>query len=108
MGGGHGRVKRSTRRSRCSATRAPTEDVGGVDLQDEPAVRLVGVGAEDGEDGALLARLRQQLVHVHVPLREAEVRPRLALVGAEPGGRTEAFIHRREVPSLRPVPLGPT
>lgn len=52
---------------------------------------LVGVGAEDGEDGALLARLRQQLVDQHLPVGEAEVRPRLAFVGAEPGGKTEAF-----------------
>ena len=36
-----------------------TEDVAGVELQDEPAVLLVCVGAKDGEDGALLARLRQ-------------------------------------------------
>lgn len=50
---------------------------------------LVGVGAEDGEDGALLARLRQQLVDVHLPVGEAEVRPRLALVGAEPAGKTD-------------------
>lgn len=67
-----------------------TEHVAGVELQDEPAVLLVGVGAEEGEDGALLARLRQQLVHVHLALREHKVRPRLALIGAEPGKeRTE-------------------
>lgn len=61
-----------------------TEDVRGVDLQDEPAVSLVGVGAEDGEDGALLAGLGQQLVHVHLPLGELKVGPDLALVGAVP------------------------
>lgn len=63
-----------------------TQDVGGVDLQDEPAVPLVRVGAEDGEDGALLPGLGEQLVHVDGPVREAEVEPRLALVGAEPDG----------------------
>lgn len=47
---------------------------------------LLGVGAEDGEDGGLLARLGQQLVDQNLPLREAELRPRLTLVGAEPGG----------------------
>lgn len=44
----------------------PTQNVRGVDLQDEPAVSLVGVGAEDGEDGALLPGLSQQLVYVHL------------------------------------------
>lgn len=52
---------------------------------------LVGVGAEDGEDGALLPRLRQQLVDVHLLVGEQEVRPRLALVGAEPGGKTDSL-----------------
>lgn len=60
-----------------------TKHVAGVELKDEPTVLLVGVGAEDGEDGALLTRLRQQLVHVHLPLGELEVCPRLTLVGAE-------------------------
>lgn len=61
-----------------------TKDVGGVDLQDEPAVSLVSVRAEDGEDCALLAGLGQQLVHVHLPLGELKVGPGLALVGAVP------------------------
>lgn len=46
----------------------PTQNIGGVDLQDEPAVSLVGVGAEDGEDGALLPGLSQQLVNIHLPV----------------------------------------
>lgn len=45
---------------------------------------LVGVGTEDGEDGALLPGLGQQLVHKHLPLGELEVGPGLALVGAVP------------------------
>lgn len=64
----------------------PTQNFGGVDLQDEPAVPLVGVGAEDGEDGALLPGLSQQLVNIHLPVRELEVGPRLAFIGAKPDG----------------------
>ena len=37
----------------------PTQNVRGVDLDDEPAVSLVCVGAKNGEDGAPLPRLRQ-------------------------------------------------
>lgn len=62
-----------------------TKDIGGVDLKDEPAVSLVGVRAKDGENGALLAGLGQQLVHIHLPLGELKVGPGLALVGAVPG-----------------------
>lgn len=47
---------------------------------------LVGVGAEDGEDGALLPGLCQQLVNIHLPVRELKVVPRLAFIGAEPDG----------------------
>lgn len=61
-----------------------TKDVRGVDLQDKPAVSLVRVGAEDGEDGALLPGLGQQLVHIHLPLGKLKVCPGLALVGAVP------------------------
>lgn len=60
---------------------------------------LLGVGAEDGEDGGLLARLGQQLVDQNLPLGEAELRPRLALVGAEPGG-----VGRRTVVIQPPSP----
>lgn len=62
----------------------PTQDIGGVDLQDEPAVSLVGVRPEDGEDGALLPGLGQQLVNIHLSVGELEVGPRLSFVGAEP------------------------
>lgn len=62
----------------------PTQNIGGVDLQDEPAVSLVSVGAEDGEDGALLPGLSQQLVNIHLPVWELKVGPRLAFIGAEP------------------------
>ena len=47
---------------------------------------LVGVGAEDGEDGALLPGLGQQLVNIHLPVGELKVVPRLAFIGAEPDG----------------------
>lgn len=47
-----------------SCAAPPTQDVRGVDLQDQPAVPLVCVGTKDGEDGALLPGLRQQLVNV--------------------------------------------
>lgn len=45
---------------------------------------LVRIGAKDGEDGALLPRLGQQLVHIHLPLGELKVGPGLTLVGAVP------------------------
>lgn len=43
---------------------------------------LVRVGAKDGEDGAFLPGLSQQLVDIHLPLGELKVSPGLALVGA--------------------------
>lgn len=43
---------------------------------------LVCVGAKDGEDGALLPRLGQQLVDIHLLLGELKVSPGLALIGA--------------------------
>lgn len=67
-----------------SLTLPPTQNVRGVDLQDEPAVPLVGIRAEDGEDGALLPGFSQQLVNVHLPVRELKVGPRLTFIGAEP------------------------
>ena len=74
-------------------SRTLTQHVGGVELQDQPAVSLVGVGAKDREDGALLARLRQQLVDIHLPLGELEVGPGLPFVGAEPGSDREGYVH---------------
>lgn len=68
-----------------------TKHVASIELQDEPTVLLVGVRAEDGEDGALLARLCQQLVHVHLPLGELELCPRLSLIGAEPNKQSYKY-----------------
>ena len=42
------------------------------------------VGAEDGEDCALLARLREEPVHKHRLLREDERFPGLPFIGAVP------------------------
>lgn len=54
---------------------------------------LVGIRAEDGEDGALLPGLGEQLVHVHLPLGELKVGPGLALVGAVPeSNKTRALL----------------
>lgn len=53
---------------------------------------LVGVGAEDGEDGALLPGLCQQLVDVNLPVGELEVCPRLTFVGAEPDRDTSTLV----------------
>lgn len=65
-----------------------TEHVADVDLKNEPAVCLISVGAKDSEDGALFARLGQQLVHVDLLLGELELSPCLALVSAEPAPYT--------------------
>lgn len=67
-------------------------------------MRLVSVGAKDGEDGALLARFGQQLVHVDVLLRELELTPRLALVGAEPAPHTVTQKSLRKRKALQRVP----
>lgn len=61
-----------------------TEHIADVDLKNEPAVCLISVGAKDSEDGALFARLGQQLVHVDLLLGELELVPCLALISAEP------------------------
>lgn len=65
---------------------------------------LLGVGAEDGEDGGLLARLGQQLVDQNLPLGEAELRPCLALVGAEPGVGRRTVLTQPPSPPPHPVP----
>ena len=79
-----------------------TQHVGGIELHDQPAVSLVGVGAEDGEDGALLAGLSQQLVDVHLPLGELEVGPRLPFVGAEPGSVRQGYVYIMSVSASEP------
>lgn len=61
-----------------------TKHIAGVDLQDQPAVFLVRIRPEDGEDGALLTRLRQQLVHVHLLFGKLKLFPGFPLVGTEP------------------------
>lgn len=61
-----------------------TQHVSGVDLQDQPAVAILLVGAKDGEDGALLAGLGQEAVHEHRLLREREDFPGFPFVCAVP------------------------
>lgn len=73
-----------------------TEHVADVDLQDEPAVCLLSVRAKDSKDGALLARLGQQLVHVHLLLGELELAPCLALVGAVPAPQAARHLRKQE------------
>ena len=60
---------------------------------------LVGVGAEDGEYGALLPRLGQQLVNVHLPVRELKVRPGLAFIGAEPDRDMDHYLGKQSYSS---------
>lgn len=69
------------------ATCQPTQHVSGVDLQYQPAVAILFVGAKDGEYGALLAGLGQQAVHKHWLLGESECLPGLPFVCAVPGER---------------------
>lgn len=59
-----------------------TQGVCGIDLEDQPAVDILFVGAEDGEDSALLARFREEPVHKHGLLGEEEGFPGLPFVGA--------------------------
>lgn len=60
-----------------------TKHITSVDLQNKPAVFLVRIRAEDSEDGALLTRFSQQLVHINLLLRELEVLPGFPLVSTE-------------------------
>lgn len=62
-----------------------TQHVRGVDLQNEPAVPVLFVRPEDGEDGALLPRLRQEAVDKDRLLGEGEGLPGLPFVRAVPG-----------------------
>lgn len=64
-----------------------TQGVGGIDLEDQPAVDILFVGAEDGEDGALLPGFREEPVHKHWLLGEGECFPGLSFVGAVPAPR---------------------
>lgn len=59
-----------------------TQGIRGVDLEDQPAVDVLLVGAEDGEDGALLSGFREEPVHEHRPLGEDERFPGLPFIGA--------------------------
>ena len=61
-----------------------TQGICGIDLEDQPAVDVLLVGAEDGEDSTLLARLRKEPVHKHRLLREDERGPGLPFIGAVP------------------------
>lgn len=93
-----------------------TQHIGGVDLQDQPAVAVLFVGAEDGEDGALLPGLRQQPVHKHWLLREGERLPGFPFVGAVPAEKKEQDVRSGQVfpcpratssPSPRPASTVP-
>lgn len=59
-----------------------TQGIRGIDLEDQPVVDILLVGAKDGEDGALLARFREEPVHKHWLLGEDERFPGLPFVGA--------------------------
>lgn len=72
-----------------SATCPLTQHVSGVDLQDQPAVAILLVGAKDGEDGALLAGLGQEAVHKHRLLREREDFPGFPFICAVPAQKKE-------------------
>lgn len=93
-----------------------TQHVGGVDLQDQPAVAVLFVGAEDGEYGALLPGLRQQPVHKHRLLREGERLPGFPFIGAVPAEKKEQDVRSGQAfscpratsgPSLRPASTVP-
>lgn len=60
-----------------------TKHISSVDLHNKPAVFLVRIRAEDSEDGALLTRFSQQLVHIYLLLRELELLPGFPLVSTE-------------------------
>jgi len=70
-----------------SVARPLTQHVSGVDLQYQPAVAILFVGAEDGEYGAFLAGLGKQAVHKHRLLGESERFPGFPFVCAVPGER---------------------
>lgn len=71
-----------------------TQGIRGIDLEDQPVVDVLLVGAKDGEDGTLLTGFREEPIHKHRPLGEDERFPGLPLVGA-------VSVHRRGRGSLQ-------
>lgn len=59
-----------------------TQGICGVDLENQPAVDILLVGAKNSEDGALLARLREEPIHKHGLCAEGECFPGLPFIGA--------------------------
>lgn len=74
-----------------------TEDVRGVDLQNQPTVAIFFVRSKDGEDRAFLARFCQQAIHKDWLFGEGECFPSFPFIRAIPNVERMA---RKRLPYL--------